>query len=109
MPHALLEIIESADPATRDASADAWCRDRPLAELLAAVADLDAYRRRETNLYKRVRALFFIASIQRYHLPARPELVRTGRVPFEGFRHLLERRFEEAITTFQRAQAEHGP
>jgi hypothetical protein len=30
-------------------------------------------------------------------------------VPYEGFRHLLERRFEEAIAVFLRAQAAHGP
>jgi hypothetical protein len=106
---ALLDIIRSGDPATRDRALDAWCEGRGTPELLAAIDDLDAYRRRETNLYQRVRALFFIAAIHRYHLPARSDLVRTGRVPYDGFRHLLERRFEEAITRFRRAQDEHGP
>ncbi len=105
----VIDIIESADDATRDTAIDRWCADRTVAELLAACATLDAYRRREGNLYRRVRALFFLAAIHRYHLPARPDLPRLGRVPYDGFRHLLERRFEEAITIFARAQAAHGP
>ncbi len=105
----LLAIITSADPAVRDTAVDSWCEGRTVPELLAAVAELDGFRRQATNLYQRVRALFFITAIHRYHLPARAELPRTGRVPYEGFRHLLERRFEEAITRFDLAQREHGP
>jgi len=103
------DIIDSADAATRDLALDRWATGKSVDELLAACAELDAYRRRETNLYKRVRALFFITALHRYHLPARPDLPRTGRVPFTGFRHLLERRFEEAIGVFSAALAEHGP
>ncbi|MBM3853817.1 MAG: UTP--glucose-1-phosphate uridylyltransferase, partial [Verrucomicrobia bacterium] len=103
------DIIESAEPAVRDTAIDAWCAGRPLGELLAACAALEAYRRREANLYQRVRALFFLAAIHRYHLPARPDLPRAGRVPYDGFRHLLDRRFEEAIAVFLRAQSAHGP
>ncbi|MDP3070598.1 MAG: UTP--glucose-1-phosphate uridylyltransferase [Opitutaceae bacterium] len=109
MSRGLIDIIEAGDPAQRDRAIDAWCEGRGLAELLAACADLDAYRRREGNLYKRVRALFFITAIHRYHLPARPELPRLGRTPYAGFRHLLERRFEEAITVFLAAQRDAGP
>ena len=103
------DIIDASDGATRDLAIDRWCTGKSAAELLAACAELDSYRRNESNLYKRVRALFFITAIHRYHLPARPELPRSGRVPFTGFRHLLERRFEEAISVFARAQAEQGP
>jgi hypothetical protein len=109
MTSRVLDLIESSDPATRDQAIDRWCAGRSRDELLAACAELDAYRRRETNLYQRVRALFFITAIHRYHLPARADLPRLGRVPFEGFHHLLERRFEEAIAVFAAAQTEHGP
>ena len=103
------DLIAAADAATRDQAIDAWCQGRSVAQLLADCAELDSFRRRETNLYQRVRALFFITAIHRYHLPARPDLPRLGRVPYEGFRHLLERRFEEAIAVFAAAQATHGP
>ena len=103
------DLIASAEAATRDQAIDTWCQGRDVAQLLADCAELDSFRRRETNLYQRVRALFFITAIHRYHLPARPDLPRLGRVPYEGFRHLLERRFEEAISVFATAQASHGP
>ena len=109
MSRGLLDIIDATEPAARDQAVDAWCEGRGAAELLAACAQLDAYRRGEENLYKRVRALFFITAIHRYHLPARAELPRLGRTPYEGFRHLLERRFEEAIAVFLTAQREAGP
>ena len=105
----VIDLIESADAATRNQAIDQWSQGRPVAELLAACAELDAYRRRETNLYRRVRALFFLASIYRYHLPACADFPRLGRVPFDGFRHLLERRFEEAIAVFGATQQSAGP
>jgi len=55
-----------------------------------------------------VRALFFLSAIHRYHLPTRSEFRRTGRVPYDGFSRMLERRFEEAISGFLRAQDEQG-
>ena len=103
------DLIDAADPATRDLAVDRWCQGRPVADLLAACADLERYRRREANLYKRVRALFFLAAIHRYHLPTRPDMPRLGRVPFDGFRHLLERRFEEALAVFAAAADAAGP
>ena len=109
MSGGVIDIIASADPAVRNTAVDQWCAGRPVAELLRACDELDAYRRRESNLYQRVRALFFITAIHRYHLPSRPDLPRLGRVPYDGFGHLLERRFEEAITVFLEAQRVHGP
>ncbi|HVU25060.1 MAG TPA: UTP--glucose-1-phosphate uridylyltransferase [Opitutus sp.] len=109
MPPRVTAIIDAAAPATRDLAIDRWCAGKSAVELLDACAELDAFRRREANLYQRVRALFFITAIHRYHLPARADFPRTGRVPYAGFRHLLERRFEEAIAIFARTQAADGP
>jgi hypothetical protein len=105
----LTEIIASADAAARDTALERWCAGRSAAELLAAGGELDAYRRDETNLYRRVRALFFLSAIHRYHLPALPDYPRSGRVPYAGFHFLLQRRFEEAIALFQRELAAGGP
>src|SRR5688500_10889793 len=108
-PTRVIELIESANPDVRNLALDAWCADKSCRELLDAANELDAYRRREHNLYQRVRALFFIATIHRYHLPARADLSRLGRVPYDGFQHVLDRRFEEAITVFLTAQRAQGP
>lgn len=105
----LLELITSPDPATRNRSLDDACRGLGPAELLAECDRLDAFRRQCGNLYERVRALFFLAAIHRYHLPARPELPTGGRIPFRGYTQLLNRRFEEAIDSFLAVQKKEGP
>ena len=109
MTSQLITIITSPDPAIRNHSVDAFARAASLAELLAECAALDVFRRASDNLYERVRALFFLYDIHRFHLPAKPGIRSRGFVPFEGYNYLLRRRFEEAIEVFLRAQAEQGP
>ncbi|MBK9713632.1 MAG: UTP--glucose-1-phosphate uridylyltransferase [Kouleothrix sp.] len=101
----LINIITSEDPAVRDRSVDAFCRAATAAELMGECAALDALRRRSDNLYERVRALFFLYAIHRFHLPHKPGVAARGLVPYEGYVHLLSRRFEEAIDIFLAAQA----
>ncbi|MFN0068251.1 MAG: transposase, partial [Limisphaerales bacterium] len=105
-----VQIITSPEPAMRDQSLDASAAAAPLGELLAACNQLDAFRRQAENLYERVRALFFLASLHRYHLPAKlaADAGTAAQIPFHGYEQLLHRRFEEAIDTFLAAQREHG-
>jgi hypothetical protein len=110
----LIQIITSAEPAVRDYSFDAWCRPASLEDLMAAGAELDAFRRRSANLYERVRALFFLYALHRFHIPSKLtawDQARRGRslIPFRGFEHFLERRFEEAIDHFLAVQQVEGP
>ena len=108
-PTLLIEIITSDDPAVRDRSLDAYCRNATTAELQAQCAALETFRHTSDNLYERVRACFFLYAIHRFHLPAKPGYPIDGRIPFDGYLHLLERRFEEAIALFLKQQAEQGP
>ncbi len=111
----LTKLITSEDAALRNRSLDLACERLGLPELLAECAELDAFRRRSENLYDRVRALFFLYAIHRFHLPARLELqpvipgAGRGLVPFRGYAHLLARRFEESIDSFLAVQASEGP
>ena len=105
----LTAIITSSDEATRNRSLDEFCARASFDALLNECAALDAFRRDSENLYHRVRALFFLYAIHRFHLPARPELKAGGQIPFHGYEHLLQRRFEEAIDSFEAAQKLHGP
>ena len=107
-------IITSTDPAERNRSLDSACADLSVSDLLGQCEALDAFRRRSENLYERVRALFFLYAIHRFHLPR--ALAATGgasgcriRVPFHGYTHLLQRRFEEAIDHFLAVQKTGGP
>ncbi len=113
----LISIITSADDATRNQSLDAFARGADVDQLLSACAELDTFRRSAENLYERVRALFFLANIHRYHLPAKLLAPASAPVPgaapalipFHGFEQLLGRRFEEAIDTFLADQQAQGP
>ena len=105
----LTGIITAADPAVRNRSLDAFCRTAALADLQSESAALDRFRRTSGNLYERVRALFFLYAIHRFHLPFRPGIRAEGTIPFRGYEHLLQRRFEEAIDVFLAAQTGDGP
>lgn len=105
----LLRTITADDPAIRDRSLQELCATLDLAELVAATEELDTFRRTAANLYQRVRALFFLASIHRFELPPRLEGRRVGLIPHSGFEHFAERRFEESIDVFLAAWHAGGP
>lgn len=105
----LRNIITTTDAALRDEALDRYCRQASLDELLGECADLDHFRRECANLYERVRALFYLYAIHRFHLPQKAGLATIGRVPFDGYQRLLLRRFDEAISCFLAAQQAHGP
>lgn len=105
----LWAIITASDPDIRNRSLDSFCHAAPTQNLLQEAADLDLRRRACDNLYHRVRALFFLYAIHRFHLPGRPEITGRTRIPFAGYEKLLSRRFEEALSSFLHAQSAEGP
>ncbi len=105
----LIDIITSDDDAIRNQSLDSVCRAATLEQLLEHAAVIDQFRRGESNLYRRVRGLFFLAAIYRYHIPRQLTSTQSGLIPYEGYDHLLSRRFMEAIDTFLAAQQSEGP
>ncbi|MCA9149753.1 MAG: UTP--glucose-1-phosphate uridylyltransferase [Planctomycetales bacterium] len=104
----LTSVIKSNDESIRNLSLDSICADKSIEWMRRECESLDQFRRTSNNLYERVRALFFLAAIYRYHLPSRLP-VNQGQIPFDGFCHLLNRRFAEAIEIFLRAQQTSGP
>src|SRR5512140_3016382 len=106
----LISIITATDPALRNQPLEAACAELSLEALPQQCAALDAFRRRSENLYERVRALLFLYAIHRFHLPEKlaasaqharqpsPATRHAARslIPFKGYEHLLQRRFEEA-------------
>jgi hypothetical protein len=105
----LTAVITAADPAVRNRSLDAFCRAATLADLQSESAALDRFRRVSDNLYERVRALFFLYAIHRFHLPFKLGVRAQAPIPFSGYDHLLKRRFDEAIEIFLAAQSANGP
>lgn len=104
----LIKIITSQNAEIRNQPLDAFCREATDQQLFNECAALDRFRRESDNLYERVRALFFLYSLHRFHLPRRYPKDSTGSIPYEGVMHLLKRRFEEALEIFLAEQAIHG-
>ena len=110
----LIQIITAAEPDLRNQSLEGACAGLPPGELLKECDKLDAFRRRSENLYERVRALFFLYAIHRFHLPETLRKTPSAAnqrslIPFKGYEHLLQRRFEEAIDHFLAVQQGEGP
>ena len=108
-PLNLGDLITSPDAAVRNQPLDRLCTGSSAAQLLAECDALETFRRNSENLYERVRALFFLAAIYRYHLPLKLDNREAGKISFEGHAHLLKRRFEEAIEVFLAEQRAGGP
>jgi UTP--glucose-1-phosphate uridylyltransferase len=106
----LWAIITATDPEIRNRSLDQFARSATTGQLLAEVSELELLRHTSENLYERVRALFFLYALYRFHLPASP-VIESGAtlIPFHGYEKLLSRRYEEAIAVFLSAQAGQGP
>jgi hypothetical protein len=104
----LIAAITSRDPGVRDQPLDSLCAGATLEELEADCAALDQFRRSSDNLYERVRALFFLYAIHRFHIPRRTAAAR-GLIPFSAYHNLLRRRFQEAIDTLLATQTAEGP
>lgn len=105
----LIEIICSEDPEVRNLSLDSQCAPLSAEQLLERCEELDSFRRQCENLYQRVRALFFLYAIHRFHLPPKLSGRESGRIPFEGYEDLLARRFNESIDKFLARQEVDGP
>ncbi len=105
----LLDILLSEDPAVRNQSLDDFAGQATFEELLDECSDLDQFRRKSENLYERVRALFFLYALHRFHIPFRKGIGDEGLIPFEAYEHMLKRRFEEAIDQFLAVQSAQGP
>jgi UDP-N-acetylglucosamine pyrophosphorylase len=105
----LIAIILSQDPNIRNKSLESICNSASLNELLLECNELEIFRHESKNLYEKVRALFFLYAIHRFHIPLKDGLSTRGLIPYSGYNHLLKRRFEEAIELFQANQKKDGP
>src|SRR5208283_4551324 len=105
----LTDVITTRDVETRNRSLDAFCQAATLGDLRLECESLDRFRRSSDNLYERVRALFFLYAIHRFHISKRKLAASHALIPFAGYTHLLKRRFEEALDIFLAAQAVAGP
>jgi len=107
----LVEVVRAADASLRDRPLDEICGGLSRTELMTECRALDDFRRSSDNLYERVRALFFLYAIHRFHIAAGGGTWRSApaRIPYSGYNHLLNRRFREAIDIFLAEPAAAAP
>ena len=105
----LVQIIQSQDDTIRNQSLDLVCAEATFDQLMSNIDALDKFWRQTENLYHRVRALFFLSAIHRFHLPRHFDHRANGNIPFNSYQHLLGRRFVEAIDSLLLSQTELGP
>ncbi len=103
----LTEVIATSGE-KRDVSLDELCRGMSIDSVLEECRNLEEFRRNCENLYERVRALFFLYAIHRFHIPRLTPSITPALIPYDGLKNLLERRFEEAIGIFLDMQARQG-
>ena len=109
----LVDIITSSDDDIRNLSLSEYCQNIITSRSSAAAKDfllqecetLDIFFRSSTNLYEKVRALFFLYSIHRFHLPDLPTKSTSldpshENIPYAGYQQLLDRNFVKAIDIF---------
>ncbi|HEY7214098.1 MAG TPA: UTP--glucose-1-phosphate uridylyltransferase, partial [Thermoanaerobaculia bacterium] len=92
-----------------DRSLESLCAGATLDQLLEHCAELDRFRRSSENLYHRVRALFFLYAIHRFHMPLHTGERSRSLIPYAAYTNLLRRRFQESIDRLLAVQAAEGP
>ena len=110
MESQLVRTIQATSPAERDAPLEGICEPMSLKQLLAECVALDQFRRECANLYQRVRALMFLYAIYRFYIPRSLSECGGGgaAITYDAYKHLLERRFAEAVDGFLEAAASDG-
>ncbi|MGV3504150.1 MAG: UTP--glucose-1-phosphate uridylyltransferase [Adhaeribacter sp.] len=104
-----IQTITSPDPALRDRSFYALSRHLSSQDLYLSLRELEAFRKSTPNLYEKVRAILFLYAGYRFFLMEAQDIPAIGKIPYAGFEDLLQRRFEQAITTFLQEIDRHGP
>ncbi len=92
-----INVITSQDSDLRNTPIEELVRGLSASELWQTCLALDTFRRESSNLYHRVRALFFLYAICRFFLPPLLGEKPAGLIPAGVHEHLLDRRFPEAI------------
>ncbi|MBK8944587.1 MAG: UTP--glucose-1-phosphate uridylyltransferase [Ignavibacteriae bacterium] len=106
--NSLVQIITSKNNNVRNTSIDVVCANKNVKQLLQECDSLEKFWRETNNLYEKVRALFFLYSLHRFYLSTSPNISDVGKIPFEGYTSLLQRRFEEAIEIFLNYNKSNG-
>ena len=95
-----IETITSQNSKTRNIPFHTLCHGVSPDQLKVYLEELEDFRKKTENLYEKVRASIFLYAGYRFYL-LDAQLVRpTGKISFEGYKNLLERNYERALSIF---------
>jgi len=104
----LIDIITSTNPEIRNLSLESALSGKTAHDLLQECDELEKFRNTSTNLYHKVRALFFLYAIHRFHILGGNKIGYEAITPYKAYEHILNRRFEEAIKILLEVQNKLG-
>ena len=104
----LIDIITSTNPGIRNKSLESALSGKTTDNLLKECTELEKFRNSSTNLYHKVRALFFLYAIHRFHILGSNQIGCEAITPYKAYEHILNRRFEEAIKILLEVQNRLG-
>lgn len=95
-----IHTIQSQDPQNRDVPFHTLCQGLSADQINDSLTELEDFRKKTENLYEKVRASIFLYAGYRFFL-LDPRTIRlTGKIPMEGYKNLLERNYERALSLF---------
>ena len=106
--HTLVEIITSGIPEIKNQSLESAISGKSTGELLNECFELERFRNTSSNLYHKVRALFFLYAIHRFYISGSSVISSNAITPYKAHEHILNRRFEEAIKILLDTQERFG-
>lgn len=104
----LIDIITSTNPEIRNLSLESALSGIKTNDLLTECTELEKFRNTSANLYHKVRALFFLYAIHRFHILGSNKIGCEAITPYKAYEHILNRRFEEAIKILLEVQNKLG-
>ena len=99
-----IHTITSQDPQIRDIPFHTLCQGLSADQINVYLLELEDFRKRTENLYEKVRASIFLYAGYRFFLLDAKTIRPTGPIPMEGYKNLLERNYEKALSYFYSAR-----
>src|SRR5208283_5242583 len=104
-----IKTITSQEAQIRDESFQELCSGLSVHQTITFLRELEEFRKKTPNLYEKVRASIFLYAGFRFCLLDSSTINAPGKIPIEGYKNLLDRNFEKAISIFHSSLHDHTP
>jgi len=95
-----IQTITSQESTVRNTPFHELCAGLTSHQILNYLQELETFRKKALNLYEKVRASMFLYAGFRFYLLNSAAINPPGKIPIDGYKNLLDRNFEKAISIF---------